>query len=88
MRSWLSGGGVTDEMNQTYTEGLIRIREGTEKALLAIAYPGFAQLENWLDPLCGARVPVYPTPERALRAYGRMREFIDFCEHRACESRI
>jgi acyl-CoA synthetase (NDP forming) len=82
------GAGVTDEMNQTYTEGLIRISEGTEKALLAIAYPGFAQPEDWLAPLCGAGIPVYPTPERALRAYGRMREFIDFCGRRSGLSRV
>jgi acetyltransferase len=82
------GAGVTDEMNQTYTEGLIRISEGTEKALLAIAYPGFAQPEDWLAPLCGAGMPVYPTPERALRAYGRMREFIDFCGRRSGLSRV
>ena len=82
------GGGVSDEANRTYTEGLIRIREGTEKALLAVAYPGFAQLEDWLDPLCGARIPVYPSPERALVAYGRMRKFIDFCEHRSGVSRV
>jgi acyl-CoA synthetase (NDP forming) len=82
------GGGVTDEMNRTYTEGLVRIRQGTEKALLAVAYPGFAQLEDWLEPLCSAEIPVYPTPERALGAYGRMRAFIDFCEHRSGASRV
>jgi acyl-CoA synthetase (NDP forming) len=77
------GGGITEETNQTYIEGLIRINKGTEKALLAVAFPGFVQLESWLAPLCGAGIPVYPTPERALRAYGRMRQFIDFCIHRA-----
>jgi acyl-CoA synthetase (NDP forming) len=66
-----------------YRDGLARIRKGTDKALLAVAYPGFAQLESWLEPLCGAGIPVYPTPERALRAYARMRQFIDFRDHRA-----
>ena len=76
------GGGISDETNQVYTEGLVRIRKGTDKALLAVAYPGFVQLEGWLEPLCGAGIPVYPTPERALRAYARMRQFIDFARRR------
>jgi acyl-CoA synthetase (NDP forming) len=77
------GGGISDETNRLYTEGLVNIRKGTEKALLVVAYPGFVQLENWLDPLCSAGIPVYPTPERALRAYARLRRFLDFCEQRA-----
>ena len=80
------GGGISDETNRVYTEGLVRIREGTEKALLVVAYPGFVQPEAWLDPLCGAGIPVYPTPERALRAYARMRQFIRFHDQRAGSS--
>lgn len=76
------GGGISDETNRLYTEGLVNIRKGTEKALLVVAYPGFVQLENWLEPLCSAGIPVYPTPERALRAYARMRRFLEFCEQR------
>jgi acyl-CoA synthetase (NDP forming) len=77
------GGGISDETNQVYKDGLVRIRKGADKPLIAVAYPGFAQLEDWLEPLCGAGIPVYPTPERALRAYARMKQFIDFRDHRA-----
>jgi acetyltransferase len=77
------GGGISEETNQVYTEGLIRIGRTTDKALMAVAYPGFVQrLEDWLDPLCGAGIPVYQSPERALRAYARMRRFIDFRDQR------
>jgi acyl-CoA synthetase (NDP forming) len=76
------GGGISDETNQVYLEGLIRIGEATEKALIAVAYPGFVQSDAWLAPLCGAGIPVYPTPERALRAYAKMRHFISFCHSR------
>ena len=77
------GGGISDETNRVYTEGLIRIGKATEKALLAVAYPGFVQVDDWLDPLCGAGIPVYPTPERALRAYSKMQRFIDFRDQRS-----
>jgi acetyltransferase len=77
------GGGISEETNQIYTEGLARIGKETDKAFVAVAYPGFVQLESWLEPLCSAGIPVYPTPERALRAYARMREFIDFRDRRA-----
>ncbi len=77
------GGGISAETNQVYTEGLIKIGKATKKALLAVAYPGFVQIEDWLAPLCSAGIPVYPTPERALRAYARMQQFIDFRTQRA-----
>jgi acyl-CoA synthetase (NDP forming) len=41
---------------------------------MAIAYPGFVQIdqEELLTPLHEHGIPVYTTPERALRAYARM----------------
>lgn len=81
------GGGISDETNQLYREGLVRVRKKTDKALVAVAYPGFVRIEDWLAPLCGAGIPVYPTPERALRAYAKMRRFIDFCGHRNAAER-
>ena len=77
------GGGISDETNQVYLEGLVNIGKATNKALIVVAYPGFVRLEDWLEPLCGAGIPVYPTPERALRAYARMRQFIDFRDQRS-----
>ncbi len=78
------GGGISEETNQVYQEGMARIAKTTDKAVIAVAYPGFVQrLEDWLEPLCGAGIPVYPTPERALRAYARMRQFIEFRDNRA-----
>jgi acetyltransferase len=76
------GGGISDETNRVYTQGLVRIGRATDKALIAVAYPGFAQIEAWLAPLCSAGIPVYPTPERALRAYARMTQFLRFRNQR------
>jgi acetyltransferase len=76
------GGGISDETNQVYMEGLRRIGKETDKGLAVVAYPGFAPLEDWLDPLCSVGIPVYPTPERALRALARMQQFIDFRDQR------
>jgi len=76
------GGGISEETNQVYLEGLMKIGKATEKSVIAVAYPGFVQLEDWLEPLCGAGIPVYPTPERALRAYARIRQFVDFRDRR------
>jgi len=66
------GGGATAEISRVYVDGLARFRERSGKAILAIAYPGFLTDKALLEPLHRAGVPVYPTPERALRAYARV----------------
>ena len=66
------GGGASDETNEAYLDGLVRVRGACGKDLLAVALPGFVAEERVLAPLCGAGIPVYPTAERALRAYGRV----------------
>lgn len=78
------GGGISEETNQIYTDGLVRIGKATQKPLIAVAYPGFVQrIEDWLEPLCSAGIPVYQSPERALRAYARMMQFVEFRDKRA-----
>lgn len=72
------GGGVTDEMNEEYVQGLIRIKENSDKHIISIAYPGFIQNENILVPLHENGIPVYSTPERALKAYAAMMRFYHF----------
>jgi acyl-CoA synthetase (NDP forming) len=71
------GGGVTPEMNQEYVQGLARIRKASGKAILAVAFPGFLSPEDLLEPLLEVGIPVYPTPERALRAYAGLKGFVD-----------
>jgi len=71
------GGGVTPEMNREYVQGLVRIRNASGKAVLAVAFPGFVSQEDLLEPLAEAAIPVYPTPERALRAYADLKAFLD-----------
>lgn len=66
------GGGATPEISRVYVDGLVRFRQHSGKAVLAIAYPGFLTEKDLLEPLHQADIPVYPTPERALRAYGRV----------------
>ena len=72
------GGGVTDELNKQYVQGLIRIKERCDKHIISIAYPGFIQDEKVLSPLYENGIPVYSTPERALRAYAAMMRFFRF----------
>jgi len=71
------GGGVTPEMNREYAKGLARVRQASGKAILAVAFPGFLSAEDLQEPLAEAGIPVYPTPERALRAYAGLRRFVD-----------
>jgi acyl-CoA synthetase (NDP forming) len=68
------GGGASSDMSADYIQGLIRAKERSDKHVIAIAYPGFVQIdqENLLKPLHEHGIPVYSTPERALRAYARM----------------
>ncbi len=72
------GGGVSDEMNEQYVQGLIDRKRRSDKHIIAIAYPGFIQNEKILAPLYESGIPVYPTPERAVRAYARMMQYQRF----------
>ncbi len=72
------GGGVSLDLNKQYVEGLIRIRKHCDKHIISIAYPGFIQDEDVLLPLYDNDIPVYPTPERALRAYAAIMGFYRF----------
>jgi len=76
------GGANTDEMNLQYIQGLVRVREKSGKAILAIAFPGFFTQEGLLDKLYEANIPVYSTPERALRAYAKINQFYHFQKSR------
>ena len=61
-------------MSADFVQGIIRAKAGTDKNVIAIAYPGFVQIDQkeLLRPLYEHGIPVYPTPERAVRAYARM----------------
>jgi acyl-CoA synthetase (NDP forming) len=72
------GGGVNDEMNEEYVQGIIRIKETSDKHIITIAYPGFIRNEKILEPLHENGIPVYSTPERALKAYAAMMRFYHF----------
>jgi acetyltransferase len=75
------GGGLSQEMNERYVQGLIRIRQNSGKALLAVAFPGFLTDPAVLEPLHASGIPVYPTPERALRSYARLKVFAGRLRH-------
>ncbi len=82
------GGGATTEMSMAYVEGLIAAKGKTDKHIIAIAYPGFVQIdqEELLSPLRQRNIPVYTTPERALKAYARMLGYYRFRAGQANES--
>ncbi len=68
------GGGATRDMSSDFVKGLLQAKSKSAKHIIAIAYPGFVQIsqEEILAPLYAGGIPVYPSPKRALRAYGRM----------------
>lgn len=72
------GGGATSELTEQYVEGLVRIKKASNKAIIAVAYPGFITQEELLTPLYESGIPVYPTPKRAFRAYAKMMGFYRF----------
>ena len=80
------GGGATEEISQAYVQGLVRLRKQSGKAVLAVTLPGYLMDEVLLKPLYDAGVPVYPTPERALRAYAQVVRFFGFQEARQIPS--
>jgi acyl-CoA synthetase (NDP forming) len=77
---FMLGGGASTEMSSEYVQGLIAAKKRSDKHMIAIAYPGFIQIEQEevLKPLLEHGIPVYPTPERALRAYARMLAYYKF----------
>ncbi len=72
------GRGASREMNEQYVESLIRAGKSSGKAIIAIAFPGMLTEEELLEPLYEAGIPVYPTPERAIRAYAKLWRFHRF----------
>lgn len=77
------GGSINDEMNRQYIDGVIRVRSTSNKAMLAIAFPGFLTDERLLQCLWEASIPVYSTPERALSAYAKVVGFYRFQKAKA-----
>jgi acyl-CoA synthetase (NDP forming) len=77
------GGGMSDESDERYVKGVAAVKKDMGKAVLAIAFPGFLDDVELLTPLYGAGIPVYPTPERALRSYGKLVKFSRFRQARS-----
>lgn len=66
--------GRTAETRADYVQSVLEAHRETDKHIIVIAYPGSFQLgqDDGLMPLRQNGIPVYTTPERALRAYARM----------------
>jgi acyl-CoA synthetase (NDP forming) len=67
------GGTFMREMNQMYRQELIAARDDTNKLLVAVNLPEFAQAVQDDDTdteFLEAGIPVYPSPERAMTALG------------------
>jgi len=70
------GGGRTAEAKTAYIDGIVAARRQTEKHIIAIAYPGAGHVTpEELATLRQNGIPIFTTPERALRAYARMLEY-------------
>ena len=80
---FILGGGASPEMADEYVEGIIRIKKTSDKPLIAVSYPGFPTTQSADENLLKNSIPVYPTPERALRAYARTVEFARYKKSRA-----
>lgn len=72
--------GRTVETREAYVQGVLAAQQETDKHIIAIAYPGSFQFggDDLLTPLRQSGIPVYTTPERALRAYARMLGYYRF----------
>lgn len=80
---FILGGGASPEMADEYVEGIIRIRKTNDKPLIAVSYPGFPSTQHADEKLLKSNIPVYPTPERALRAYASVVKFARYRKSRA-----
>jgi acetyltransferase len=70
------GLGLTPELNERYTSSLIKARESSTKPIVQIAIPGF-HVESYRD-LFRAGIPVFSSPERAMKAYSNVWQYREF----------
>ena len=67
------GCGLTPEMNQIYSEGLIRVFHDCKTPILAVNIPGSAPLNS--SELCRGGIPFFDSAERAVNTYALARRY-------------
>lgn len=67
------GTGLTPEVNQTYTSGLIQIQKECGKPFLMVKIPGFD--EKLAQQFCESGIPFFDSAERAMQTYAAVRKY-------------
>jgi acyl-CoA synthetase (NDP forming) len=67
------GAGLTTEINQLYTESLIKSHNEYQKPFLIVNIPGFNP--DLAEAFCRSGVPFFDSAERAMASYARVRAY-------------
>ncbi|MDZ7831444.1 MAG: CoA-binding protein [Desulfobacterales bacterium] len=67
------GAGLSRELNETYTNSIIRVYRDTGCPFLMVNIPGFEK--EFAAAFCQAGIPFYETAERALGSYAQVRKY-------------
>ncbi len=70
------GAGMTPEINQAYTAGLIEIRKAYGKPVLAVKIPGFDK--DLARQFCESGIPFFDSAERAMQTYAAVKRYRDW----------
>ncbi len=70
------GAGMSPEINQTYTSGLIDVQHTCGKPVLVVKIPGFDK--DLATRFCEAGIPFFDSAERALRTYAAVKKYQDW----------
>ena len=67
------GAGMTPELNQQYTEAMIKARQDFQKPFLIVGIPGFDA--DLAQTFYQNGVPYFESAERAMRVYAQVRNY-------------
>jgi acetyltransferase len=70
------GAGMSPEINQTYTSGLIDVQQACSKPILVVKIPGFEK--DLAAQFCEAGIPFFDSAERAMRTYAAVKQYQDW----------
>jgi len=67
------GAGMSPEINQAYTSGLIDVHQTCGKPVLVVKIPGFDK--DLATQFCESGIPFFDSAERAMQAYAAVRQY-------------
>lgn len=75
------GAGMSPEINQVYTAGLMDVHQSCDKPVLVVKIPGFDK--DLATQFCESGIPFFDSAERAMRTYAAVKQYQDWRQRAA-----